>query len=60
MQHGWVHAPMSELGFGDAPPYEVEDALDSTRYTWSGDRNYVRLDPSVRVAHILKPVRPAV
>jgi starch synthase (maltosyl-transferring) len=30
----------------------VTDLLDDARYMWRGEWNYVRLDPSERMAHI--------
>ena len=52
MQHGWLEVPLAELGIGPDVPYEVEDLLDETRYTWRGAWNYVRLAPAERMAHI--------
>jgi starch synthase (maltosyl-transferring) len=52
MQQGWVQVPIWEMGIGPRDPYVVEDLLDGGRYTWRGDWNYVKLDPSKRVAHI--------
>jgi starch synthase (maltosyl-transferring) len=52
MQHGWVEVPIRELGIEENQSYDVEDLLDGVRYRWRGASNYVRLDPSVRMAHI--------
>jgi starch synthase (maltosyl-transferring) len=54
MQHGWVHLPVSDWGFGEDAAFEVHDLLSGDRYVWRGVRNYVRLDPGHRPAHILK------
>ena len=51
-QHGMVEVPLEELGLGEDATYIVRDELDDTQYTWTGRRNYVRLDPDERVAHI--------
>jgi starch synthase (maltosyl-transferring) len=51
-QHGWVEMPVWELGLGDRERYIVEDLLDGAQYTWRGAWNYVRLEPSTRVAHV--------
>jgi starch synthase (maltosyl-transferring) len=51
-QHGWVRMPMHHLALSPHAAYVVEDLLDGTCYTWRGEWNYVRLDPSERVAHI--------
>jgi starch synthase (maltosyl-transferring) len=52
MQHGWVEAPLWELGIDEGASYEVEDLLDGQTYTWRGRWNYVRLHPTERMAHI--------
>jgi starch synthase (maltosyl-transferring) len=52
-QHGWVQVPLDALGLPHDAPYEVEDALDGSRYTWQGEWNYIRLDPAARAGHVL-------
>jgi starch synthase (maltosyl-transferring) len=52
LQHGQVQVPIWELDIPPGRPYVVEDLLDDARYTWRGDWNYVRLDPSQRMSHI--------
>ena len=52
--HTMVTVPVADLGIGEDEPYEVEDLLTGARYTWRGARNYVRLDPAVQVAHVLR------
>jgi starch synthase (maltosyl-transferring) len=39
---------------GLPPAFEVEDLLDGGRYTWRIGRNYVRLAPGERMAHVLR------
>jgi starch synthase (maltosyl-transferring) len=51
-QQGWVQMPIWETGITGRERYVVEDLLDGGRYTWRGEWNYVKLDPSERVAHI--------
>ena len=53
MQHGWVEMPLDLLDLPPDATYDVEDLLDGARYRWHGARNYVRLAPAERVAHIL-------
>jgi starch synthase (maltosyl-transferring) len=52
VQQGWVEVPIAELGIPADSPFVVEDLLDGATYAWRGDRNYVRLDPAERMAHI--------
>jgi len=51
-QHGHVRVPTGELGLSASQSYVVEDLLDDAAYVWQGDWNYVRLEPSERMAHI--------
>ena len=40
-----------ELGL--PPAFHVEDLLSGERFDWRLGRNYVRLDPAFRTAHVL-------
>ena len=53
MQHGFVQLPLSDWGLPPQATVEVHDLLSDERYDWRGERNYVRLDPEVHVAHVL-------
>jgi len=52
-QSGWVDLPLGDLGLPADRPYQVEDLLTGMKFSWSGPRNYVRLDPAALPAHIL-------
>jgi starch synthase (maltosyl-transferring) len=52
-----VDVPLAALGIDANEPYEVNDLLTGARYTWRGSRNYVKLDPSERVAHLFRVTR---
>jgi starch synthase (maltosyl-transferring) len=39
---------------GLPPVFTVEDLLDGNRYDWRLGRNYVRLGPGERMAHVLR------
>ncbi|HLX37433.1 MAG TPA: alpha-1,4-glucan--maltose-1-phosphate maltosyltransferase, partial [Candidatus Binataceae bacterium] len=45
--------PPDVVGAAPDQHYQVTDLLTGATYTWS-DRNYVRLDPTVQPAHILR------
>jgi starch synthase (maltosyl-transferring) len=45
--------PPEVVGVAPGQSYRVTDLLTNATYTWS-ERNYVRLDPSIEPAHILK------
>lgn len=53
MQHGHVELPLAAWQLNPDSAVHVTDLLSSERYHWRGSRNYVRLDPEARVAHIL-------
>jgi len=53
-----VQVPVWELGLSHEQPYEMEDLLTGERYPWRGEWNWVRLDPSEAVAHVLRLRRP--
>ena len=59
MQHGFVQLPLAQWGLSAESTIEVQDLLSEERYFWRGEWNYVRLDPSLRVAHIMTVKLPA-
>ena len=57
VQTTMVHVPVEQMGIGVDEPYVVHDLMTGARFTWRGARNYVRLDPSDQVAHLLRVER---
>ena len=57
-QDTMVHVPVEVFGLASDAPFEVEDLLSGERYTWQGDRHYVRLEPAERVGQIFRLVTP--
>jgi starch synthase (maltosyl-transferring) len=51
-QSGWVRLPLDEFGLAADEPYQVHDLLGDARYLWTGERNFVRLDPHASPAHL--------
>jgi starch synthase (maltosyl-transferring) len=56
-REGMVHVPLEALGIGWDEPFLVHDLLTGERWAWRGVRNYVRLDPAERVAHLFRVER---
>ncbi len=54
MQHGHVEVPIDRVGLGPGDAYAAHDLVTDTPFAWTGARNYVRLDPGIRQAHILR------
>jgi starch synthase (maltosyl-transferring) len=50
-QEGIVNVPAD---LGTAPVFRVRDLLDDQLYDWSIGRNYVRLAPGQRMAHVMR------
>jgi starch synthase (maltosyl-transferring) len=57
---GWLDVDLAALGIPYEATYTVHDELGGGTYTWSGGRNWVRLDPHGLPAHVLaiSEVRP--
>jgi starch synthase (maltosyl-transferring) len=51
-QSGWL-----DFAPGEGRSYEVEDLLGGGRYTWSGRRNFVSLNPQTLPAHLFRVIR---
>jgi starch synthase (maltosyl-transferring) len=56
-QTAWLQLDLSALGIAPNATFQVEDMLTNTTYTWTGEWNYVALDPAVMPAHIFRIVR---
>jgi starch synthase (maltosyl-transferring) len=53
-QSGWVRVPLADFGLTAKDTYQVHDLITGARFLWSGEANYVHLDPAVTSAHILR------
>lgn len=59
LQRGFIDVPLAELGIHPDRPYQVEDLLVGSTFTWQGPRNFVELDPQQSPAHIFRVVPQA-
>ncbi|MDP9405011.1 MAG: alpha-1,4-glucan--maltose-1-phosphate maltosyltransferase [Actinomycetota bacterium] len=53
-QAGVTGLDLWQLGLEHAGPFEAHDLIADTTYVWNGPANYVRLDPHVEPAHVLR------
>ncbi len=53
-QSAWVRVPIHELDLGQGENYQVHDLIGDARYLWSGESNFVQLDPHACPAHIFR------
>jgi starch synthase (maltosyl-transferring) len=56
-QSGFVELDLESLGLAPRETFEVHDLLSGGRYTWSGARNFIELNPHQLPAHLFKVVR---
>ncbi|MHC4992690.1 MAG: alpha-1,4-glucan--maltose-1-phosphate maltosyltransferase, partial [Planctomycetota bacterium] len=53
-EEGIVRLDADALGLASDEPLSLHDQLTGSRYTWRGDRHFVRLDPEVVPAHVFR------
>jgi starch synthase (maltosyl-transferring) len=53
-QAGFVQLSLQHLNIAPHETFEVHDLLSGGRYTWSGARNYIELNPQQLPAHVFK------
>lgn len=51
---GWIDLDLEALGLDAGQTYQVHDLLSDARYLWSGNRQYVELNPHAIPAHIFR------
>ena len=56
-QSGFVELALPSLNIAPHETFEVHDLLSGGRYTWTGSRNYIELNPHQLPAHVFKVVR---
>ena len=53
-QSAWVRVPIADLALGQGEQYQVHDLIGDARYLWTGESNFVQLDPHACPAHIFR------
>ncbi len=53
-QSGFVELPLGEWGMTTAETFTAEDLLTGDRFQWRGVRQFIKLDPDARPAHIFR------
>jgi len=53
-QDAYIDVPIEQFGWLEGETYQVHDLLTDERFLWRGRRNFVRLDPHHRPAHIFR------
>jgi starch synthase (maltosyl-transferring) len=55
---GWVQMPLADFGIAASDAYHVHELISDTRYPWSGEWNFVELDPARMPVQIFRIERP--
>ena len=53
-QSAWVHVPVRELGIPAGTPYLAHDLIGDDKFIWTGERNFIELDPFVVPGRIFR------
>lgn len=53
-QDAFVTVPLETFGLTESEVYQAHDLLTGERFHWQGRRNFVRLTPEHRVAHVFR------
>lgn len=51
---GWIRFPLEEFQMDHHVPYQVHDLLGGSYFLWSGEHNYVEINPGVMPGHIFR------
>ncbi|MFP4489037.1 MAG: alpha-1,4-glucan--maltose-1-phosphate maltosyltransferase [Bacteroidales bacterium] len=51
---GWISFPPEEFRMDKHVPFQVHDLLSGSFFMWSGEHNYVEIDPGIMPLHIFK------
>ncbi len=52
-QGGILEIPLDRLGIAKDQPYAAHDLLTGAKFTWQGEKNFVELNPTKSMAHII-------
>ncbi len=53
-QGGWLRFPLERFNLSPHYTFTVEDLLNGSRYQWSGEWNFVEINPQLMSAHIFR------
>jgi starch synthase (maltosyl-transferring) len=53
-QSSFIDVPVHEFGWLEGDQYQLHDLLNDERHLWRGTRNWVRLEPHTKPAHIFR------
>jgi starch synthase (maltosyl-transferring) len=51
---GWLNFPVTEFGMHAHDSYQVNDLVSGAHFLWSGEYNFVEVNPGVMPVHIFK------
>ena len=51
---GWLRFPIHEFEMEEHTPYQVHDLISGAYFLWSGEYNYVEINPGIMPVHVFK------
>ncbi len=51
---GWIHFPIGDFDMDEHVPYQVQDLISGSHFLWTGEHNYVEINPGIMPAHIFR------
>ena len=51
---GWLKVPLHQFDMDSTTPYQVHDLIGGAYFLWSGEDNYVELNPGIMPVHLFK------
>ena len=51
---GWLKFPLHEFDMDHHTPYQVHDLIGGAYFLWSGEHNFVELNPGIMPVHLFK------
>lgn len=51
---GWLKVPLHQFDMDSNTPYQVHDLIGGAYFLWSGENNFVELNPGIMPVHLFK------
>ncbi len=51
---GWLRFPIHDFEMEEHTPYQVHDLISGAYFLWSGEYNYVEINPGIMPVHVFK------
>ena len=52
--HSFAYIPVEQFDIKPSETFQVHDLLTDERHLWTGNKNYIRLDPRTEIANVFR------